>query len=368
MTLEGLYSTEAFSFDGQTIDSVLVLDISHWLFQVHFPGKPIVPGAVLLGIGADLCGKALGKKMRVVKVSDARFKVAVEPSVAEKLAVSIALGEDGGKFKAKISYSILRPDEKISAASVTAILEECCSDVCFVIPFYNNPDTVNNVITSVMAAGYPVIAVNDGSTDGKSLDQARLAGPSALVSYEKNRGKGYAIRQGFKKALQSGFKYAVVFDADGQHTISGAKSLIDKSLSLEEKQRGKTIIVGSRSKRGADSGGKFANNFSNFWLTVQTGRKVGDTQSGLRLYPLEKICKTRFLGNRYEFETEVLVRMAWRGFRLLEVPVDVVYPEDRVTHFRRGADFTRISLMNTFLTGGALVYGYPRMLYHKIFG
>ena len=70
---------------------------------------------------------------------------------------------------------------------------------------------------------------------------------------------------------------------------------------------------------------------------------------------------------RYEFETEVLVRMAWRGFRLLEVPVDVVYPEDRVTHFRRGADFTRISLMNTFLTGGALVYGYPRMLYHKIF-
>ncbi|MBQ6310373.1 MAG: glycosyltransferase family 2 protein [Bacteroidales bacterium] len=237
--------------------------------------------------------------------------------------------------------------------------------LCFIVPFYNNGKTVGAVITGLKEAGYSVIAVNDGSTDS-SLEKAREANPDYVVSYARNRGKGYALRQGFKAAWEEGFRYAMVFDADGQHTLTGAKAMIEAALELPEKERERTIIIGSRNTRGADGGGKFANNFSNFWLTVQTGKKMGDTQSGMRLYPLEKIDKVHFLGNRYEFETEILVRMAWRGFRLMEVPVDVIYPEDRVTHFRRGADFTRISLMNTFLTGAAVFYGYPRMLIEKL--
>ena len=237
--------------------------------------------------------------------------------------------------------------------------------LCFIVPFYNNGKTVGAVITGLKEAGYSVIAVNDGSTDS-SLEKAREANPDYVVSYARNRGKGYALRQGFKAAWEEGFRYAMVFDADGQHTLTGAKAMIEAALELPEKERERTIIIGSRNTRGADGGGKFANNFSNFWLTVQTGKKMGDTQSRMRLYPLEKIDKVHFLGNRYEFETEILVRMAWRGFRLMEVPVDVIYPEDRVTHFRRGADFTRISLMNTFLTGAAVFYGYPRMLIEKL--
>ena len=237
--------------------------------------------------------------------------------------------------------------------------------LCFIVPFYNNGKTVGAVITGLKEAGYSVIAVNDGSTDS-SLEKAREANPDYVVSYARNRGKGYALRQGFKAAWEEGFHYAMVFDADGQHTLTGAKAMMEAALELPEKERERTIIVGSRNTRGADGGGKFANNFSNFWLTVQTGKKLGDTQSGMRLYPLDKICRVNFLGNRYEFETEILVRMAWRGFRLMGVPVDVIYPEDRVTHFRRGADFTRISLMNTFLTGAAVFYGYPRMLIEKL--
>lgn len=237
--------------------------------------------------------------------------------------------------------------------------------LCFIVPFYNNEKTVGAVITSIKDAGYSVIAVDDGSTDS-SLEKAREANPDFVVSYAKNRGKGYALRQGFKAAWEEGFRYAMVFDADGQHTLTGARAMIEAALDLPGNKRERTIIVGSRNTRGADGGGKFANNFSNFWLTVQTGKKLGDTQSGMRLYPLDKICRVNFLGNRYEFETEILVRMAWRGFSLMEVPVDVIYPEDRVTHFRRGADFTRISLMNTFLTGAAVFYGYPRMLIEKL--
>ena len=74
-----------------------------------------------------------------------------------------------------------------------------------------------------------------------------------------------------------------------------------------------------------------------------------------------------FMGNRYEFETEVLVRLAWKGLEIVEVPVDVLYPQDRVTHFRKGKDFMRISLMNTYLTLGALFWGYPCKLFRKVF-
>ena len=154
MTLDGFYSIETFSFDGQTVASVLVLNKAHWIFQVHFPGKPIVPGAVLLSIAADLCSKALEKKLRVVKVSDARFKTAVEPDLTDKLEVSVALGDtEDGKIKAKISYSIIKSEEKTAAASLTAVLEACCQNICFVVPFYNNPGTVKDVLTSVKKAG-----------------------------------------------------------------------------------------------------------------------------------------------------------------------------------------------------------------------
>ena len=239
--------------------------------------------------------------------------------------------------------------------------------VCFIVPFYNNTNSVGGVVRSINETGYKVIAVNDGSTDD-SLAKAEAANPYAIVSYTKNKGKGYAIRAGFKKALELGFEYALVFDADGQHTLSGAEKMMALAESLSKKERQRSIIIGSRSQRGIDSGGKFANNFSNFWLTVQTGYKLPDTQSGCRLYPLKKIAKIHFFGNRYEFETEVLVRSAWRRVKLLVVPVDVIYPTDRVTHFRKGADFTRISVMNTFLTLGALFYGYPRMALQKLFG
>lgn len=367
MNSGGLYIISGLSFEDGIINARLSLDGRHWLFSSHFPGQPILPGAMLAEIVSDLCSRCLKRQFVAESVEDARFKRPVVPLEGNLLSARISVAEEKKAVRAKASFTVEAGAEKSVAATLSVSLAENKFPVCFLVPFYNNSKTVAKVIESIQGAGFKVVAVNDGSTDNESLDEALKANPYELVSYERNKGKGYALRQGFKRALSLGFKYAMVFDADGQHTISGARAVIDKSLSLGEKEMAKTIVVGSRNKRGADGGGKFANNFSNFWLTVQTGRKVGDTQSGMRLYPLEKICKTKFLGNRYEFETEVLVRMAWRGFRLLEVPVDVVYPEDRVTHFRKGADFTRISLMNTFLTCGALLYGYPRMFFHRIF-
>ena len=84
---------------------------------------------------------------------------------------------------------------------------------------------------------------------------------------------------------------------------------------------------------------------------------------------LSRIIVVGCLVNRYETELEVLVRSAWRGIRLIPVPIHVYYPpkEERVSHFRPNVDFFRISVLNTIFCILAIVYGYPSMFFHKIF-
>jgi hypothetical protein len=101
---------------------------------------------------------------------------------------------------------------------------------------------------------------------------------------------------------------------------------------------------------------------------VQTGIKLPDTQTGFRLYPLAHMKGMRAFTSRYEAELELLVRSAWKNIPLISIPVQVYYPEKdvRITHFRPGIDFLRISLLNTFFVFGAIFYGYPSRLFRKI--
>jgi uncharacterized protein (DUF2062 family) len=106
----------------------------------------------------------------------------------------------------------------------------------------------------------------------------------------------------------------------------------------------------------------FGNRFSNFWFWVNTGVHLPDTQSGYRCYPLKKLANKRYITSKYEFEIEVMVRASWSGIDVLSVPVSVYYPdrEERVSHFRPFKDFSRISVLNTFLVLIALLWIKPR--------
>ena len=227
--------------------------------------------------------------------------------------------------------------------------------ICAVIPTFNNGGTVADVVRGVLLQGLPVLVVDDGSTDDtaeilKGLD-------ITVVCHPKNRGKGRALRTGFEEARRLGYRFALTLDADGQHDPADIPALVAAAGE-------RTLVVGSRNLTadGMPAGNTFANKFSNFWFTVQTGRKLPDTQTGFRVYPLEDLPSLRLLTARYEAELTLLVFSAWKGLRLVPVPVRVYYPEDRVSHFRPFADFFRISVLNTALCLLALVYGYPRML------
>lgn len=229
--------------------------------------------------------------------------------------------------------------------------------ICVVIPTFNNVGTIVDVVKRTLVQCDDVIVVNDGSTDGTAELLRGIEG-IILVDYEKNKGKGTALKRGFKKALELGFAYAITLDADGQHYPEDIFLLLEANI----KHPG-CIIMGQRKMEGVErsKGSKFANSFSNFWFCIQTFHYLADTQTGFRLYPLRKLYGLSFITSRYEAELELLVFSSWHGVKIVSVPINVYYPpmEERVSHFRPGLDFARISVLNTILCFLAIVYGLP---------
>jgi uncharacterized protein (DUF2062 family) len=189
---------------------------------------------------------------------------------------------------------------------------------------------------------------------------------AGLISYPVNVGKGWALRKAFKHATTLNYDYAITIDSDGQHFATDLPRFIDK---LENQPN--AIIVGSRNMDQAPIPGKssFGHKFSNFWFKVETGIDCPDTQSGFRLYPLHLLKDLKFVTRKYEFEIEVLVRAAWKGITIDSVPVTVHYApkETRVSHFRPFQDFSRVSILNTFLVIIAFAYIKPRDFLIKLF-
>jgi len=232
--------------------------------------------------------------------------------------------------------------------------------VCIIIPTYNNEATLRKVVSEVLSICADLLVVNDGSTDSTELILKDFP-EVELISYPVNQGKGYALRKGFERAHGMGYDYAITLDSDGQHEPENIRDLFTQIQLLEQE----AVLMGSRNMGQEDVPRKssFGNYFSNFWFWVDTGIKLSDTQTGFRAYPLVAISKKKWFTKKFEFEIEVIVRLAWDGVPIKEVPVRVNYPEDRVSHFRPFTDFARISVLNTVLFVLALVYYAPKRLF-----
>ncbi|MBO4382318.1 MAG: glycosyltransferase family 2 protein, partial [Bacteroidales bacterium] len=173
--------------------------------------------------------------------------------------------------------------------------------ICVVVPTYNNERTITDVLRRIQAYTNQIIVVNDGSTQEtmKAIvaafdeeDEARL-----IVSYSPNMGKGYALKLGFRRALELGYRYAITIDSDGQHFPED----IPVFMECFQAHRG-SLIVGARNLTADNMPAQntFANKFSNFWFHLQTGIRLEDTQSGYRLYPLDRINLRWPITPRYE--------------------------------------------------------------------
>ena len=204
-------------------------------------------------------------------------------------------------------------------STYTKILKD--SKICVVVPTYNNGNTLQDVLQRLLNYTDQIIVVNDGSSDDTSLilEQFKLLD---VITLEKNRGKGFALKTGFKQALALGFNYAISIDSDGQHFPEDLPSFLDNFLDDFN-----TILIGSRNmaQDGVPRKSSFGNRFSNFWFHLETDISLPDTQSGYRLYPTRIFKEKKFYTNKFEFEIEVLVRSAWNGYFIKSMSFLVQY-------------------------------------------
>jgi glycosyltransferase involved in cell wall biosynthesis len=233
---------------------------------------------------------------------------------------------------------------------------------CVLIPTYNNAGTIASVIRDVIQYTDDVCVIVDGSTDN-TIDILKGFDITRVHSCSTNKGKGYALRTGFDFARKQGYDYVITIDSDGQHFASDIPTFIEAL-----KHKNNAIFIGARNMtvENVPTKSSFGNKFSNFWFKLETGIELPDTQSGYRLYPIKALEGMTFFTSKYEFEIEVIVRAAWAGIAVEALPIKVYYPpaHERVSHFRPFKDFSRISVLNTFLVLWTFLYIKPRNFIH----
>ena len=236
---------------------------------------------------------------------------------------------------------------------------------CVIIPTYNNEKTIVKIITDTLIYTDKIIVVNDGATDSTSELLKPFETKLTVIHLSKNSGKGIALRTAFKKALEFGYRYAITIDSDGQHFPEDFELFLDKIVHAPD-----SLIIGSRNMNSENvpGGSSFGNKFSNFWFWAETGIKLPDTQSGFRLYPIHELQKIKFFSSRFEFEIEIIVKAAWRGISVLPIPIQIYYAkaEERVSHFRPGKDFLRISLLNAYFVILAFLWYHPMRFFRGL--
>ena len=206
---------------------------------------------------------------------------------------------------------------------------------CVVIPAFRTADRVGDVVRGALGHVSRAIVVDDGSGDGTSRAAAEAG--ATVVGHGRNRGKGAAIQTGLAHAAALGHDVAVTMDSDGQHDPADLSAL----LAVPDPR---ALVLGVRDlgAAGAPRANRISNGISNFFLSWFAGQRLPDTQCGLRRYPVNETLALGLRGTGYELEAEVILRAKRAGLPIVSVPIHVLYPPSRVTHFRIRRDVPRI--------------------------
>jgi glycosyltransferase involved in cell wall biosynthesis len=228
---------------------------------------------------------------------------------------------------------------------------------CILIPIYNHGRTIGDVVAGLAPLGLPCLVVDDGSDTTTRATLDRLAGAWPWVSIEhlpRNRGRGAALRHGYRTAARRGFSHAVQLDADGQHDPADVPRLLDAA-----RRAPGALVLGMPHFDGtAPRSRRWGRLLSRYWVWVETlSVQVGDPLCGFRVFPLAPtvtLLERSPLGDRMEFDPEIVVRLVWAGVRVVNVPTRVRYLPGGLSHFRLVRDNILISLAHTRLVLGML--------------
>lgn len=238
--------------------------------------------------------------------------------------------------------------------------------LCAVIPVYNHGATVAEVVAQVVARGLPCIVVDDGSNAACAavLDALAHTGAAHLVRRAVNGGKGCAVMDGLRAAATLGYTHALQVDADGQHNLDDLTRFADISRHHPEAVVCGAPVYGDDVPRSR----LYGRWLTRIWVWINTvSFDIRDAMCGFRVYPLgaiEPIMHGAIVGNRMDFDIEILVRLHWLGVPMVWLPTRIRYPEDGVSHFRALRDNVLISRMHALLFAGML-WRLPGLLWRR---
>jgi glycosyltransferase involved in cell wall biosynthesis len=229
------------------------------------------------------------------------------------------------------------------------------------IPSYDTGEKLFETVREARAQWAPVWVIVDGSTDGTGERLEALAAQDEqlqVLRLERNQGKGAALLHGLEHAAAAGFTHALTLDADGQHPISLIGTFMQQSMSAPEAMILGVPVFDATAPRERVLGRRI----SNFWARAETlSGAIRDVLFGFRVYPIEPLRAimhaTRFM-RRFDFDTEAVVRLYWRGVPAINLPAPVRYfrPEEGgVSHFRYLRDNLLLIGMHLRLLAGFVV-------------
>ena len=223
------------------------------------------------------------------------------------------------------------------------------------IPSYNTGERLFSTVSAARAQWSPVWVVVDGSTDGtgERLQQMAASDPGLRVwMLPENQGKGAAVLHGLRAAQEAGFTHALTMDSDGQHPADLIPAFMKAS-----KARPEAMVLG---RPVFDASAPMlrvrGRRVSNGWTQLETlFAGIGDSLYGFRVYPVEAliaIMARQPWMRRFDFDTEAVVRLAWRGVKPINIDAPVKYltaEEGGVSHFRYVRDNVLLTWMHTRL-------------------
>jgi len=224
---------------------------------------------------------------------------------------------------------------------------------CAVVPTYDNPATVRDVVVRLRDHVEDVIVVDDGSgPDGrKAVEAIGRDGLARVIHREFNGGKGAAVKDGLAEAQARGFTHVVQVDADGQHDVSDVPRFLDAA----REEPGALILGDPEFDETAPTARRLGRRITTFWIRIEAGRGViRDALCGFRVYPVDAAVRVRgrVRGDAMDFDPEIAVRLAWAGLPVVNLRTHVRYlerEEGGVTHFRMFRDNVLISVMHARL-------------------
>ncbi|RDJ25229.1 glycosyltransferase family 2 protein [Bosea caraganae] len=229
--------------------------------------------------------------------------------------------------------------------------------LCAIIPSRNHYRALGGIVDVLATQGIPVFVVDDGSDEPAARAIALLHDPAKgveLIRLPRNQGKGGAVGVAMKAAAAAGYSHAVQVDADGQHDLQSLDALVAAARAQPE-----ALISGLPVyDRSIPRGRAIGRWLTHVWVWIETlSLQIKDSMCGFRVYPLAaalRVLNEEHVGRRMDFDTEIMVRMFWRGAPVVHVPVRVTYPDGNISNFRLFKDNWLITCMHTRLFFGML--------------